>query len=120
MGEQTIEIMLNEKHRTVDRGTTVGSLRDLVKPGADVIVVNGYPSDAANELNEGDQVVLIRRGGDPRERGTGRSHDCTPYAPCLRSYETVGCGYCGAWRPWVQCGRLFSPYGGRDAHSCGL
>ncbi|MFH1117200.1 MAG: sulfur carrier protein ThiS adenylyltransferase ThiF [Pseudomonadota bacterium] len=65
MDERPIEIMVNEKHRTVERGTTVGDLRDLVEPGADVLVVNGYPSGTADKLNEGDKVVLIRRGAIP-------------------------------------------------------
>jgi len=65
MDEQTIAIVVNERDRTVRRGMTVGGLRDFVKPGADVLVVNGFPSGPANELNEGDQVVLIRRGEIP-------------------------------------------------------
>ncbi len=67
MDEQTISIVVNEKVRTILRGTSVGDLRDHVKPGADVLVVNGFPSRPTNELNEGDQVVLIRRGEIPRK-----------------------------------------------------
>lgn len=65
MTNVTVGITVNERKRTVTRGTSVGSLRDEVKPGADVLVVNGFPAQPETELNDGDQVVLIRRGETP-------------------------------------------------------
>lgn len=61
-----ITILVNEQSQTVPDGLTVGELRDRMKPGADVLVVNGFPGTADNRLEEGDQVVLIRRGETPR------------------------------------------------------
>lgn len=60
-----ITILVNEQKQTVPDGCTVGKLRDQVKPGADVLVVNGFPSAADHRLKPGDQVVLIRRGEIP-------------------------------------------------------
>jgi sulfur carrier protein ThiS adenylyltransferase len=37
----------------------------MAKPDADLIIVNGYPSDSENPLQEGDRVILIRRGEIP-------------------------------------------------------
>lgn len=66
MSDPMITILVNEESQTVPDGFTVGELRDQVKPGADVLVVNGFPSTADNRLKEGDQVVLIRYGEIPK------------------------------------------------------
>ncbi|UCG80437.1 MAG: sulfur carrier protein ThiS adenylyltransferase ThiF, partial [Desulfobacterales bacterium] len=66
MSAPTITILVNEQTQTVPDGLTVGELRDQVKPGADVLVVNGFPSTADSRLKKGDQVVFIRRGEIPR------------------------------------------------------
>lgn len=66
MSQPMITILVNEQKQTVSDGCTVGKLRDQVKPGADVLVVNGFPSTDDNRLKEGDQVVLIRRGEIPK------------------------------------------------------
>lgn len=44
---------------------SVGSLRDRLKPGADVLVCNGAVVDPSHPLAESDEVVLIRRGEAP-------------------------------------------------------
>ena len=46
-------------------GVTLYELRDEVKPGADVMVLNGAPVKVDQELREGDRVVFIRRGERP-------------------------------------------------------
>ena len=66
MGERMITILVNEQDRPIPDGFTVGQLRDRVKPGADVLVVNGFPSASDTTLKEGDSVVLIRRGEIPK------------------------------------------------------
>lgn len=45
---------------------TVGELCDQEKPNADVLIVNGYPSDKDQMLRQGDAVVLIRKGEPPK------------------------------------------------------
>lgn len=66
MSDPMMTILVNEQSHTVPDSLTVGELRDQVKPGADVLVVNGFPSTDDNRLKEGDQVVLIRRGEIPK------------------------------------------------------
>ncbi len=68
MDEKMIAIVVNEQPRSVPEGTTVAIVRDEVKPGADVLVVNGFPSRPEAELSEGDELVLIRRREIPDER----------------------------------------------------
>lgn len=65
MDDRTITIMLNEKSCAVPTGMNVGDLRDRFKPDADVIVLNGFPAARDAEVQDGDQVVLIRRGEIP-------------------------------------------------------
>jgi sulfur carrier protein ThiS adenylyltransferase len=60
-----MRIHVNEVSQTVREGTTAGALRDGLHPGADLIVVNGFPAEAETLLHEGDRVVLIRRGEAP-------------------------------------------------------
>jgi sulfur carrier protein ThiS adenylyltransferase len=61
-----MHILLNELPRDIAPGTTLGALRDAVRPGADVLIVNGAPAgDPGQVLAEGDAVVLIRRGETP-------------------------------------------------------
>jgi sulfur carrier protein ThiS adenylyltransferase len=61
----TLTIWLNEQSFSVPKNTTVGQLCDREKPNADVIIVNGYPSEKDYVLREGDEVVFIRRGEKP-------------------------------------------------------
>lgn len=56
-----VNVVVNEKPRSVPEHTTVGELRNIVKPGADVLIVNGFPAQPASEVAEGDEIVLIRR-----------------------------------------------------------
>lgn len=62
-----MHIYVNERHLEVPEGTTVFGLRDKMKPGADVVVVNGAPARTDVALKEGDEAVLIRRGEKPPE-----------------------------------------------------
>lgn len=61
-----IKILVNERDCSVSKNMTAGELRDQEKPGADLIIVNGYPCTEEYILKEGDQVVLIRRGEIPQ------------------------------------------------------
>jgi sulfur carrier protein ThiS adenylyltransferase len=61
----TIDIQINEQERTIPEGLSIRSLRDLIKPGADLLLINGFPCGPDTELKEGDHAVFIRRGETP-------------------------------------------------------
>ena len=58
-------VKVNEINYPLQDGETAGELRDRVKPGADLLIINGYPTSAATVLRDGDRLVLIRRGEVP-------------------------------------------------------
>lgn len=59
-----LNIKLNE--RLFETGAkTLFSLRDAVKPSADVVILNGAAMNADTPLKEGDEVSLITRGEVP-------------------------------------------------------
>lgn len=60
-----IKITLNERLFEVESNSTLRDIVKKFKPGADVLVVNGFPASADGALAEGDQVVLIKRGERP-------------------------------------------------------
>jgi len=60
-----MQITVNEQNHTAQANETAGSIRDRIKTDADLIIVNGFPASAETVLNNGDQVVLIRRGEVP-------------------------------------------------------
>jgi sulfur carrier protein ThiS adenylyltransferase len=66
MNEKMIAVLANEQSRSILEGSTVGQLRQEIKPDADVLVVNGFPSSPDAPLKEGDEVVFIRRGEIPK------------------------------------------------------
>ena len=60
-----MQITVNEQKHTARENETAGSVRDRIKADADLLIVNGFPASAETVLNNGDQVVLIRRGEVP-------------------------------------------------------
>jgi sulfur carrier protein ThiS adenylyltransferase len=60
-----MRILVNEQPEEAAPGATLGAVRDRLKPGADVLIVNGAPADASQPLGEGDAIILIRRGEPP-------------------------------------------------------
>lgn len=50
---------------SVPEGTTLFALRDIHKPGADILVLNGAPVAEDRILQAGDSVVFIQRGVTP-------------------------------------------------------
>jgi sulfur carrier protein ThiS adenylyltransferase len=60
-----MQIKINEISKEVSAGTTLFSLRDAIKPQADVVVLNGAPAKDDIVLEDGDHVVLIVRGQIP-------------------------------------------------------
>lgn len=61
----TIDVRVNEHTQSLPRGTTLHALWRRHKPEADVLILNGFPVAADEELTHGDEVVLIRRGEVP-------------------------------------------------------
>jgi len=60
-----MRIIVNEIEHDAAAGSTVGMIRDQFKPGAEVLIVNGFPAEPDQLLAEGDRLVLIRRGEVP-------------------------------------------------------
>jgi sulfur carrier protein ThiS adenylyltransferase len=65
MGKRDISVAVNESPCRISPGLTLGALRDRMKPGADVLLRNGFPCDGESLLQDGDRVVLIKRGEIP-------------------------------------------------------
>jgi len=92
-----MRIFLNEIERDASAGATLFALRDELRPGADLIIVNGYPAAADREVAEGDRIVMIRRGeipsADELEALMAARHTPGVHARLKRS--TVGIAGCG-------------------------
>jgi sulfur carrier protein ThiS adenylyltransferase len=61
----TMQIQLNEKTIIAENGVTLAMLAERHKPGADVLILNGFPATGDTALNEGDAAFLIKRGELP-------------------------------------------------------
>jgi sulfur carrier protein ThiS adenylyltransferase len=62
-----MRININEKCALINEGFTLGDAAELYKPGADVLILNGFPASPDTRLNDGDELFLIRRGEVPTE-----------------------------------------------------
>ena len=60
-----MQIKVNEQNYSFDENTSVGAVRNRVKPDADLFIVNGFPAAEEMLLNNGDLLILIRRGEVP-------------------------------------------------------
>jgi sulfur carrier protein ThiS adenylyltransferase len=60
-----MKISVNEKTLEIVEGTRLFTIRDDVRPDADLIIYNGFPVSQDRELRDGDGVQLIRRGVVP-------------------------------------------------------
>jgi sulfur carrier protein ThiS adenylyltransferase len=60
-----MQISLNEQSLSITAGSTVATLRDRYRPGADVLILNGFPTSAESILQDGDSLFLIKRGESP-------------------------------------------------------
>jgi sulfur carrier protein ThiS adenylyltransferase len=60
-----MQIKVNEQAHSFEENASLGAVRDRIKSDADLLIVNGYPASAETVLNNGDQVVLIKRGEAP-------------------------------------------------------
>jgi sulfur carrier protein ThiS adenylyltransferase len=62
-----VNIRINERNVVVEEGVTLSTLAERVKPGADVLILNGFPAPAETVVREGDELFLIKRGELPAE-----------------------------------------------------
>ena len=62
-----MKIFLNERPHVVDTGLCLAELASQCRPGADVLILNGFPTPPETVLKEGDSIFLIRRGEMPAE-----------------------------------------------------
>ncbi|HEX9079905.1 MAG TPA: sulfur carrier protein ThiS adenylyltransferase ThiF [Desulfuromonadaceae bacterium] len=60
-----MNISVNEKPLAVADGLTLAEVAAQVKPGADVLILNGFPAPPETAVGEGDTLCLIRRGEVP-------------------------------------------------------
>jgi len=60
-----MQIFINEQSLKIQIEARLFELRDRHKPDADLLIVNGFPVSQDQPLNDGDRIVLIRRGEQP-------------------------------------------------------
>ena len=62
-----MKIRINEITADIEDGLTLESVAERHKPGADVLILNGFPAAPDTALKEGDELFLIRRGEIPTQ-----------------------------------------------------
>ena len=62
---KNIRIKVNEKENSVPSNATLFHLREQFKPNADVMIYNGFPINSDLPLEEGDEIVFIKKGETP-------------------------------------------------------
>ena len=60
-----MNIRINEKPAAVADGLTLAEAAARFKPGADVLILNGFPAPPDTMVRDGDTLCLIRRGEQP-------------------------------------------------------
>lgn len=63
-----MKIFVNEKKTSIPGGTKVAELVRKRKPEADLCVLNGFPCLLEHTLEEGDRLVLIKKGSRPSRK----------------------------------------------------
>jgi sulfur carrier protein ThiS adenylyltransferase len=90
--ELSLNILINEIPAVVAENLTLAAVAARHKPGADLLILNGFPAPPDTEVREGDEVYLIRRGEQPPpdelERLMAARH--TPGVHALLRRATVG------------------------------
>jgi sulfur carrier protein ThiS adenylyltransferase len=92
-----LSIKVNERPLDVPTGTTLFALRDEHRPAADVVIRNGFPFKTDCPLEDGDEIVLIRRGETPTadEMESLLVSRHTPGVHARVNSATVGIAGCG-------------------------
>ena len=62
---KNLRVKVNERAVSLTPPFTLFQLRDRFKPGADLVIFNGFPMESGQPLKQGDEVVLIKRGEPP-------------------------------------------------------
>jgi len=62
---QEIRVKINEKEVSVSAEATVFQLKERFKASADLIIYNGFPLSSDHPLEEGDELIFIRKGETP-------------------------------------------------------
>jgi sulfur carrier protein ThiS adenylyltransferase len=65
LGVMRMRIKVNEHWHEVPDDTILAVLKQSFKPDADLLICNGFPQTSSAALQDGDEVVLIRRGEIP-------------------------------------------------------
>ncbi|NLC70040.1 MAG: sulfur carrier protein ThiS adenylyltransferase ThiF [Desulfuromonadaceae bacterium] len=60
-----MDLFVNEKPITTEEGLTLFDIRARIKGDADIIILNGFPCRENHPLQNGDRIVLIKRGEVP-------------------------------------------------------
>lgn len=63
--EPLIKIKLNEVPLELQNETSLYQLRTQQQPDADILIINGFPAREDRQLEDNDQVIMIKRGGIP-------------------------------------------------------
>jgi sulfur carrier protein ThiS adenylyltransferase len=56
---------VNEKEALIPSGTTLQELKDRFNPNANLIIYNGFPLASDHPLQQGDEIIFIRKGETP-------------------------------------------------------
>lgn len=62
-----IRIYINEKIAKVENETRLFDIKEGYKKDADLIIINGFPTEENKEVSEGDRIVLIKKGENPNK-----------------------------------------------------
>ncbi len=92
-----MHIQLNERTIEIDAGTTLYRVRKEFRADADLVIHNGFPATKDVPLEDGDRVVLIRRGEQPaaQELEALMAARHTPGVHEKIKQATVGIAGCG-------------------------
>ncbi|MDH4130034.1 MAG: sulfur carrier protein ThiS adenylyltransferase ThiF [Spirochaetota bacterium] len=58
-------IKVNEKRINFEKGITLHQLKERFKPNADILIYNGFPLDIDKAIEDGDEIIFIKRGEIP-------------------------------------------------------
>lgn len=60
-----MKVYVNEKEMNFQKGIRCFQIKDSIKPNGDILILNGFPIEEDMAVNEGDKIVIIKRGEIP-------------------------------------------------------
>jgi len=92
-----VHIFINEHMKEVADSSTAFSVRDSVKPDADIVIYNGFPIAQNCQLRDNDTLVFIKRGEMPHpdELDALLTARHTPFVHEKLKHAIVGIAGCG-------------------------